>query len=849
MSQTKTQDGKSVGLLSRHLPWQYVSGTHEGVVIQKDGTLQKTFVFRGPDLEASAGIYVHDLSRHLSDSIKRLGSGWAVQFEAQRFVTREYPGADFDNLAGYLVDKERETAFRTFGKHFESSYYLTFVYRPPRELTRKAANLFYSQTGYESTMKENAAYFLQQAEDITGILSAKLLIAPLDNEQTVAYLHSAVSRNWQHIEFPRDPIFLDRLLPDQSLEISLTMKLGEEYIPIIGVMDFPRETYPAIFDSLNKAHLEYRWSTRYICLDKEEGIKKSDKAQKAHRSNKVGWLQAFMAAASKEPVRQVNGGAIVKEEDAAAAQIELDTDEVSLGLYSSNVMVWDRDLQRAKAKAATVKKIIQSTGFTCKEETWNALEAWKSMMPGQAYANIRALPLVSSTFSHVVPLSSIWAGMLNNAFAGEITGCDLPHLVCSTHDGTPFFLNLNPRDVGHTTIWGPTGAGKSTLMNLLELQFLKYPRSQVIVLDKGRSARQPCMAAGGRYYEPGTGGATFQPLGELERDTDCAWAMEYLETLLELQHVTVTPGISAAVTEGITLMRTIPREQRTLTTFCQAANYLDPETKRPVFKESLRPYCLGGKYGPIFDAAETGISLDTRFLTLEMERLMNMGEAAVAAALAYIFHFIEQRFTGDLTLLVLDEAWLFLRHPMFRDKIEEWLKTLRKKNVFVVFATQDVSDAVKSPLCTTLIQQCHTKLFLADPMAETRAMAEAYRTFGLADAEINAISRAQMKRDYLYTSPLGSRLFTLDLGEATLGLIANPDHALLDELEAKHNREPGREHALDILDAKGIQYAQYLKKNAEEDKNDEDTTNGAPGRARRGGRGERSGVGPGGAGH
>jgi type IV secretion system protein VirB4 len=488
-------------------------------------------------------------------------------------------------------------------------------------------------------------------------------------------------------------VFLDRILPDQSLETSLTMKLGEEYIPIIGVMDFPRETYPAIFDTLNKALLEYRWVTRYICLDKEEGIRMSDKSQKAHRGNKVGWLQSFLATATKEPVKQVNGGAIVKEEDAAAAQIELDTDEVSLGLYSSNVMVWDRDLGKAEAKAALVKKIIQSTGFTCKEETYNALEAWKSMMPGQVYANIRALPLASSTFSHVVPLSSIWAGMLNNAFAGEITGCDLPHVVCSTRDGTPFFLNLNPRDAGHTTVWGPTGAGKSTFTNLLELQFLKYPKSRVIVLDKGRSARQPCMAAGGRYYEPGSGGVTFQPLGELGSDPDCTWAMEFIETLLELQHVTVTPALGAAITEGITLMKGIPREQRTLTTFCQAANYLDPETRRPVFKESLRPYCLGGKYGPIFDAAETGISLDTRFLALEMERLMDMGEAAVAAALSYIFHFIEKRFTGELTLLVLDEAWLFLRHPLFREKIEEWLKTLRKKNVFVVFATQDVSDA------------------------------------------------------------------------------------------------------------------------------------------------------------
>ena len=795
---------------SKHIPWKYISSSVSGVVVQKDGLLQRTFAFRGPDLEASAAYYINDLSLHLSNSVKRLGSGWAIQAEVQRFSTQEYPGSDFDSLGPYLIDKERAVAFRSFGKHFESSYYLTFTYRPPREITKKAMNFFYTETGHESSLDENIAYFESTTDDIVGILATKLLIAPLTNNQTCEYLHSAISMNWDPIDYPENPFFLDRLLPDQPLDISLTMKLGDEYIPIVGIIDFPQSTYPAIFDKLNKAKMEFRWCTRYICLDKEESIKLTETAQRNHRGNQVGWFASFVASTTKEPPKQINGGALVKEEDAAIAQIAIDTDEVSLGLYTSNIMVWDSDLKKAQKKAQEIKKLVQSVGFVAKEETFNAFEAWKSMMPGDMTSNIRAFPVISSNFSHVVPLSAIWSGMMENAHAGEITGVSVPHVICSTQDGTPFFLNLNPRDVGHTIILGPTGAGKSTFLNLLEMQFFKYPGSQVIVLDKGRSARLPTMAVGGRYYEPGTKGISFQPLRDLESLLDRTWATEWIESLAELQGVQVTPGMSSAITDAIERMSNIAEKNRTITTFCQSVNYIDPDTKQPILRDALRPYQLGGKYGAIFDADSTSIELDTRFLTLEMEYLMQMGESCVAPAIQYIFHFLERLFTGKLTLFVLDEAWLFLKHPIFAAKIEEWLKTLRKKNVFVVFATQDVSDAVHSTLCSTIIQQCHTKIFLADPEAQTPAMAGAYATFGLSDAEIDALSQAIMKRDYLYTSTLGSRLFQLDLGKITLALIGTPDHVLLDKLSDEHKNEPTYEYASDILTAKNIDYSRYI---------------------------------------
>jgi type IV secretion system protein VirB4 len=479
-------------------------------------------------------------------------------------------------------------------------------------------------------------------------------------------------------------------------------------------------------------------------------------------------------------------------------------------------MVWDKDYDIAKKKAERIRNIINSAGFTCKEETWNAKESFESMMPGQVYSNYRSLPIMSYNLSHCVPLSSVWEGLRVNVHAGRISGSDLPHVTCSTHEGTPFFLNLNPGgDVFHAAVWGPTGAGKSTLLNLLEAQWYRYPNSQIVVFDKGRSCRQLCLACGGLFFEPAAetvAGVSFQPLRELETDRDMQDAMDFVESLFEVNGYTVDPPLRTAIKENLELLKDKPVEHRTITSLVHYANsYLNQETGKPLFKEALADYLWGGgKFGKIFDSSVSGLSLDTRYLVFEMEELMNRGEGATVPALVYLFNMVDKKFDGiKLSLLIIDEAWLFLKNETFSEKIAEWLKVLRKRNVGVVFATQDVADVVNSPLKTTITQQCLTKIYLADPSAYTDSMLPVYRAFGLTDTEIAYIANAQMKRDYFYTSPLGRRMFQLDLGRLTLGLIGAPNHKALDMLVAE--KGSGIPLCKDILEANRINYKHLLR--------------------------------------
>jgi len=188
-------------------------------------------------------------------------------------------------------------------------------------------------------------------------------------------------------------------------------------------------------------------------------------------------------------------------------------------------------------------------------------------------------------------------------------------------------LNLNVGDVGHTLILGPTGAGKSTFLCLLEMQFLKYPNAQVIIFDKDRSARAATLGVGGSIFEPGNENApvAFQPLADVDQEGERIWATEFVLNLLQAQNFQSSPAIKKEVQAAIENLATLSKEQRTLTVFCSLVQDVD-------IRNALRPYTLEGTYGQIFDADHE--TLKTSFWTmLEMNSLMNMGEEAIIPGL------------------------------------------------------------------------------------------------------------------------------------------------------------------------------------------------------------------------
>ena len=186
-------------------------------------------------------------------------------------------------------------------------------------------------------------------------------------------------------------------------------------------------------------------------------------------------------------------------------------------------------------------------------------------------------------------------------------------------------------------------------------------------------------------------------------------------------------------------------------------------------KQALQPYCVGGPWGRLLDAeAERLGQADVQ--AFETEGLIGTG--AAPAVLAYLFHRVEGRLDGSPTLLIVDEGWLALDDPTFGAQLREWLKTLRKKNASVVFATQSLADIETSAIAPAIIESCPTRLFLPNERAIEPQITAIYRRFGLNDRQIEILARATPKRDYYCQSRRGNRLFELGLGEVALAFTA-----------------------------------------------------------------------------
>jgi type IV secretion system protein VirB4 len=352
---------------------------------------------------------------------------------------------------------------------------------------------------------------------------------------------------------------------------------------------------------------------------------------------------------------------------------------------------------------------------------------------------------------------------------------------CITQGATAFMLNLHVRDVGHAFILGPTGSGKSTLLAVLAAQLRRYRGMSLFAFDKGMSMYPLAKASGARHFTVAADveKLSFCPLQFLESKADRAWAMEWIDALLALNGLNTTPNQRNEISLAILNMH--ENHARTLSDFYTTI-------QDAAVREALKIYTVEGGMGYLLDADVDGLSL-ADFTVFEIGELMNLGDKYALPVLLYLFRRIERSLKGQPAAIILDEAWVMLGHPVFREKIREWLKVLRKANCMVILATQSLTDAANSGILDVIVESTATKIFLPNVYARDEDTAALYRRMGLNTRQIEILATAVQKQQYYYVSEQGRRLFELALGPLALAFAGSTDKesiAQIKALEARH---------------------------------------------------------------
>ncbi|MEC7817181.1 MAG: VirB4 family type IV secretion/conjugal transfer ATPase [Pseudomonadota bacterium] len=557
------------------------------------------------------------------------------------------------------------------------------------------------------------------------------------NNELLELLSALYNGEMRPVRRPGDDVDIGHMLPYRRVSFGLDAleqrgSGAPDFSTILGLKEYPEATTPGLLDALLRLPYEMIVSESYAPQERQTARERMDLAIRRLKS------------ADEE--------AAAERGDMLAARDALGAGSVGFGDHHLTVLVRERDLARLDDAAAACAAAISDTGAIAVREDTNLEPSFWGQFPGNEGYLVRRALISSANMASFGSLHGFALGKPDGNHWGEAV------TLLQTTSSTPFFFNFHHGDLGNFSVIGPSGSGKTVVMNFLAAQAQKF-KPRTVLFDKDRGAELFIRGIGGRYDSIRSGEPTgFNPLALPDTPGNRGFLRDWLSVMLKA--------------EG-------PEEDAIIATAVDAAYHNDGSLRRlRHFKELLsgarRPqpgdladrlaaWIGDGEHGWLFDNAEDRLDLSARVLGFDMTALLENPKLRTPTMM-YLFHRIEERLDGDPTMILIDEGWKALDDEIFAARIRDWLKTLRKRNALVGFATQSARDALESRISTALVEQTATMIF----MPNSRARPEDYCDgFGLTQHELALIRTLPAhSRCFLIRQPDASVVVRLDLSGA-----------------------------------------------------------------------------------
>ncbi|MET0587370.1 MAG: VirB4 family type IV secretion/conjugal transfer ATPase [Novosphingobium sp.] len=744
----------------------------DNVVLLRDGSVMLSLMVPGLSFETADS---DELNAHAATREVLLRSSLDARFVLYHHVIRrrvhvELDAVFSDPLAAHIDARWRDKL--AGGALFVNDQFVTLVRRPARgkagwaerisrKLQRRGAEELAADPGDVRALRAAANAMVASLGSYGARLLGEYQGAGGPCSEVLELLSALYNGEMRPVRRPAEGTEIGQMLPYKRINFGLdameTRGASEaSFAALISLKDYPDTTAPGLTDALLRLPCELVLTESYAPSDRQVTRERIDLAIRRLKS------------ADEE--------AVAERREMMSARDSLGVGAVAFGDHHLSVLVRADRLDGLDEVAATCAAALADAGAVAVREDVNLEPGFWGQFPGnEAYIVRRAL-ISSANMACFGSLHGFALGQAHGNHWGEAVA------LLQTTSSTPFFFNFHTGDLGNFTVIGPSGSGKTVVMNFLAAQAQKFgPRT--ILFDKDRGAEVFIRGIGGTYSRIAPGHPTgFNPLALPDTAANRAFLRDWLGILLKAEGpeelATIATAVDAAYANDASLRR--------LSHFRE----LLAGSRRPQpgdLASRLDPWMAGGEFAWLFDNEHDRLDLNSRVVGLDMTALLETPRLRTPVMM-YIYHRIEERLDGEPTMILIDEGWKALDDDIFAARIRDWLKTLRKRNALVGFATQSARDALDSRISTALVEQTATMIF----MPNARARPEDYCDgFGLTSHEL----------DLIRTLPAHSRCF----------LIRQPDASVVVRLDLSGMPEvltvlSGRESTVRKLDALRAEY-------------------------------------------
>ena len=710
-------------------------------VLLRDGSLMTALQVPGLlfETEETAALNAHAATREVM-----LRSNLDARFVLYHYVVRRRVSvsleASFDDPLSAHIDRRWRDKLGS-GSLFVNDQFVTLVRRPARGkagLAEKAAKLLRRRRD-EVAVDPRELRSLRAAAQALAASLGDYGAQPLGdyegpsgatNNELLELISALYNGEMRPVRRPSDEIDLGRMIPYRRASFGLdAMELrgsgGSDFAAILSLKDYPDATSPGLLDALLRLPCEMVVSESFAPHDRQVARERIDLAIRRLRS-----ARSAMASSSAE-------------RDA------LGTGAVSFGDHHLTLLVRERSLDRLDDTAAMCAAALADTGAIAVREDTNLEPAFWGQFPGNEQYLVRRAMISSANMASFSSLHGFALGQAEGNYWGDAV------TLLETTSATPFFFNFHHGDLGNFSVIGPSGSGKTVVMNFLVAQAQKFsPRT--ILFDKDRGAELFIRGIGGRYDRISAGELTgFNPLALPDTAANRAFLRDWFAVLLKAdgpeELATIAGAVDAAYGNDASLRRL--RHFRELLAGARRPQAGD-------LADRLSPWIEDGEHAWLFDNGRDRLDLSTRVMGFDMTALLENPRLRTPTMM-YLFHRIDERLDGEPTMILIDEGWKALDDEVFAARIRDWLKTLRKRNALVGFATQSARDALDSRISTALVEQTATMVFMPNAKARTEDYCAG---FGLTEHELALIrSLPAHSRAFLVRQPDASVVVRLDL--------------------------------------------------------------------------------------